>query len=181
MMGGPFGEVMPMSTAHPDRKQKIMHELREMFALFLYLAFFFCALVTYNMLLLAQYNVEYWNFAFALINAAVITKVIMIGEYAKLGRKFEGKSLIVSAVWKAFIFGLLVFAFHITEEIIKRLIHGADITQASRGLRLEQFAARSIIVFVTFVPLFAFREFRRVMGEDKFNAMVFASNANSVG
>jgi hypothetical protein len=29
------------------------------------------------MLLLAQYHVEYWNFAFALINAAVITKVIM--------------------------------------------------------------------------------------------------------
>jgi len=129
-----------MNSDHSDRKRKIKHELREMLALFLYLAFFFCALVTYNMLLLAQYHVEYWNFAFALINAAVITKVIMIGEYAKLGRRYEDKSLLVSSVWKAFIFGLLVFAFHVAEEIIKRLIHGADITQASRGLRLEQFA-----------------------------------------
>jgi hypothetical protein len=170
-----------MNSAHTDLKKKVKHELREMFGLFLYLAFFFCALVTYNMLLLAEYNVEYWNFAFALINAAVITKVIMIGEYAKVGRKYEEKPLIVSAVWKALLFGVLVFAFHVAEEIIKRLIHGADITQASRGLRLEQFAARSIIVFVTFVPLFAFREFRRVMGEEKFKAMVFASNAKSVG
>jgi hypothetical protein len=133
-------EEAPMNSDHSDRKRKIKHELREMLALFLYLAFFFCALVTYNMLLLAQYHVEYWNFAFALINAAVITKVIMIGEYAKLGRRYEDKSLLVSSVWKAFIFGLLVFAFHVAEEIIKRLIHGADITQASRGLRLEQFA-----------------------------------------
>jgi hypothetical protein len=169
-----------MNSANPDRKQKIKHELREMVVLFLYLAFFFCALVTYNMLLLAQYHVESWNFAFALINAAVITKVIMIGEYAKVGRRFEDKSLFVSAVWKAFIFGLLVFAFHVVEEIIKRLIHGADMTEASRGMRLDQFAARSIIVFVTFVPLFAFREFRRIMGEEEFQTMVFASKARSV-
>jgi hypothetical protein len=39
------------------------------------------------MLLLSQYHMKDWNFVFALINALVITKVIMIGEYAKLGRK----------------------------------------------------------------------------------------------
>jgi hypothetical protein len=34
----------------------------------------------------------------------------MIGEYAKPGRRCEYKALLVSAVRKAFIFGLLVFA-----------------------------------------------------------------------
>src|SRR5208283_3595724 len=119
-----------MNSAHPDLKQKAKHELREMLELSLYLAFFFCALAAYDMLLLNEYHVESWNFAFALINALVITKVIMIGEYAKLGRKHENKPLLVSAVWKAFVFGLLVYAFHIIEEGIKRLIHGADLARA---------------------------------------------------
>lgn len=169
-----------MMSSHANRKEKIKHELREMFTLSLYLAFFFCALVTYNMLLLAQYHVEYWNFAFALINALVLTKVIMIGEMAKLGRKHENKSLLVSAVWKAFVFSLLVFAFHVVEEMIKRLIHGAEVEHVSRDIHLEQFAARSIIVFCTFVPLFAFREFRRAMGDEQFQALVFGSRSKSI-
>ena len=45
----------------------------------LYLAFSFCALLAYDLFLLKQYDVAYWNFGFALLNALVITKVIMIG------------------------------------------------------------------------------------------------------
>ncbi len=164
-----------MSSSHPDRRAKIKHELRDMLALSLYLAFFFCGIVTYNMLLLAQYQVQYWNFAFAIINALVVTKVIMIGEYAKLGKRYEGRALLLSVVWKALIYGLLLFAFHVVEEIIKRLIHGAEVATVSRELHLEQLAARSILVFLTFIPLFAFREFRRVMGEEEFESLVYGS------
>lgn len=164
-----------MNTAHPARKDKIKHELKEMLSLFLYLAFFFCALAIYDMLLLKQYHVEYWTIAFALINALVITKVIMIGEYAKLGNRHEENALLVSAVWKSVVFGLLVFAFHVVEEVVKRLIHGADLATASSDIRFDQLAGRSIIVFCVFVPLFAWREFRRVMGEETFRDLVFRS------
>src|SRR6516225_4700068 len=98
-----------MNSAHADRKQKIKHELREMLGLTLYLVFFFCAIEIYRMFLLNQYDISYWNFGFALINALVVTKVIMIGEYAKLGRRHENKPVLVSAVWKAFVFGMLVY------------------------------------------------------------------------
>lgn len=162
-----------MSSSHIERRQKIKHELWEMTWLFLYLAFFLCALIAYDLFLLKQYEVAYWNFGFALLNAAVITKVIMIGEYAKLGKRHENKSVFISAVWKAFVFGLLVFAFHIVEEIVKRLIHGSDLAKASRELRLDQLASRTIVVFCTFIPLFAFREFRRVMGEESFHDLLF--------
>jgi uncharacterized membrane protein (DUF485 family) len=75
-----------MNSTHSDRKRKVKHELWEMTWLFLYLAFFFCALVAYDALLLNEYHVAYWNFGFALLNALVLTKVIMIREYAKLGK-----------------------------------------------------------------------------------------------
>jgi hypothetical protein len=164
-----------MNFAHPERKEKIKHELKEMLTLSLYLAFFFCAIALYDTLLLRQYNVEYWTIAFALINALVITKVIMIGEYAKLGKRHENKALLISAVWKAFVFGLLVFAFHVVEELIKRLIHGSDVARAATDIRFEQLAGRSIVVFCVFIPLFAWREFRRVMGEETFTDLVFGS------
>ena len=162
-----------MSSAHPGLKQKAKHELREMLQISLYLAFFFCALAVYDMLLLRQYSVDYMTFGFALINALVITKVIMIGEYAKLGRMHENRPLLVSAVWKASIFGLLVYAFHIVEEAIKRLIHGGEVNTIPREIHFDQLAARSIVVFCIFVPLFGFREIRRVMGEKEFRKLVF--------
>ena len=168
-----------MTSAHPERRQKIKHELKEMLAIFLYLAFFFCALETFETFLLDEYHLRYWGYTFALINALVITKVIMIGEYAKLGKRHEDKALFLSAIWKAFVFGLLVFTFHIVEEVIKRLIHGADLATVSRELRLDQFAGRAIVVFCTFIPLFAFREFRRVMGEEEFRSLVFGSGDRS--
>ena len=168
-----------MGSAHPDRKQKIKHELTEMLELFFYLAFFFIALAVYDILLLRQYHLEDMTITFAIINALVITKVIMIGEYAKLGKRHEDKVLLISAVWKAFVFGLLVFAFHVVEEVIKRLIHGADLDKASRDIRFEQFAGRAIIVFCVFIPLFAWREFRRAMGEEEFRTLVYGSKHSS--
>src|SRR5215472_13544543 len=165
-----------MNSTHVGRKQKIKHELREMLELFVYLAFFFCSIALCDMLLLRQYTVEYLTITFAVINALVITKVIMIGEYTKLGRRHEDKALLISAAWKAFVFGLLVFAFHVVEEVIKRLIHGADSVKASHGIRFEQFAGRAIIVFCVClsgipashgrrgVPVFSFRERWRIAG-----------------
>ena len=94
-----------------DGRKKPNTSFRELLAIFLYLAFFFCALTTYDMLLLREYHVKYWDYTFPLINAIVITKVIMIGEYTKLGKRHEAKALIISATWKAFVFGLLVFTF----------------------------------------------------------------------
>ena len=166
-----------MNSAHPNLKQKAKHELREMLELSSYLAFFFFSLAVYDMLLLREYSIDYWKFGFALVNALVITKVIMIGEYAKLGRRHENKSLLVSAFWKALVFGLLVYAFHIVEEAIKRLIQGEPLITSRREIHFDQLAARSIVVFCIFIPLFAFREIRRVLGEERFRRLVFGSQS----
>jgi hypothetical protein len=156
-------------------KEKAVHELRELVMLSLYLAFFFCALATYRMLLLREFHVVSLTFAFALINALVVAKVIMIGELAKVGKRYEARPLLLSVIWKAFLFGLLVFAFHIVEEVIKHLVHGEAISGAFREIHIDDLLGRSLVVFCTFITLFGFREFRRVLGEEKFQAMLFGS------
>jgi hypothetical protein len=160
-------------------KQKAVHELEEFGAISLYLAFFFCAVVTYSMLLLKQYQVPYYNYATALINALIVAKVILIGQYAHLGNRQESKPLFQSAIYKAFMFTLLVFAFHILEELIKRLWHGDAVAAASRNIRVDDLLARSLVVFCTFVPLFAFLELRRVLGEDRFSDLLFRTGATA--
>jgi hypothetical protein len=154
-------------------KQKATHEFQELTAIFLYLAFFFCAIATYSMLLLNKFEISYFTYGAALINALVIAKVILIGEYARLGKNQEAKPLIYSSVYKAFSFSLLVFAFHIIEEVIKHLVHGESVTPLFRETRIDDMLSRTVIVFCTFIPLFAFRELQRVLGEEQFRALLF--------
>ena len=160
-------------TGKKNLKEKVLHEFEEVLILTAYLAFFFCALATYSMLLLDNLHISYFAYGTALINAAVMAKVILIGEAVHAGRKFEGKALVVSAFWKSFVFGWLVFAFHIIEEMAKNLIQGKDAAGAFRGIRLDDLLSRSVVVFCTFVPLFGFREVRRVIGRDRFRALFF--------
>ena len=162
-------------------KQEIARQLVELAKISLYLAFFFCAIATYKMLLLNEFHAAYFAYGTALINALVVGKVILLGQDAHLGRKHEQKALMVSAVYKAFLFGLLVFAFHFVEEAVKRLLHGNDIAGAFRDVHMDDLLARTVIIFCTFIPLFAFLELRRVLGDDKFHGLFFKTRetANS--
>jgi hypothetical protein len=131
--------------------------------------------VIYSTLLLNDFHIKYLSYAFALINALVIAKIILLGEYAHVGRKYEGRPVLLSAVYKAVLFSLLVFGFHFIEEVIKGLLHGVSIARTYHEVRVDDLLGRSIVVFCTFIPLFAFREFRRVLGEDKFYTLLFRS------
>jgi hypothetical protein len=167
-----------MSAENSEKKslkQKAEHEFKEITIVFLYLAVFFCALATYSTLLLEKYEISYFSYGAALINALVITKIILIGEAVHFGKKQEAKPLFYSTLYKSFMYGLLVFAFHIVEEVIKRLIHGEDIAGAFHEIRLDELLARSVIIFLTFIPFFAFRELGRVMGPEKLRALFFTT------
>jgi len=151
-------------------KQKIIHELKTVGWLSLYLALFFCALCTYSMLMLHELNVtnSYFLYGFAIIKALVKAKIILIGEYARLGRGHEDKPLIISVLWKAFLFGLLVAAFHILEESVKRLAFHERI-----NMRIDEMLIRNLVVFSFLIPFFAFWELRRVLGEGKLFDLFF--------
>jgi hypothetical protein len=165
-----------MPSQHPGKnnlKQKVKHEFEELAILSAYLAFFFCGLATYSMLLLDKFHISYFAYGTALINALIIAKVILIGEAVHAGKKFEAKALVYSALWKAFVFAWLVFAFHLVEEAIKDLIHGAGFGAAFHDIRIYDLLVRTGLIFCLFIPLFLFRELRRVVGDEDFRALFF--------
>jgi hypothetical protein len=161
----------------PGFKQKAVHELKDFAWISLYLGFFFCALSTYTTLLLRKYEIDYLNYTFAIVNALIIAKIILIGEWARLGRTSEARVLYQTVLYKSVVFGLLVFAFHLVEEFIKRLIHGLPAGTVVHDVKFDELIGRSIVIFCAFIPLFAFRELGRVIGGDKLHALFFKSGA----
>ena len=160
-------------------KENITHQIGELAKIFVYLAFFFCAVSTYRMLLLNEFHVSYFDYGAALINALIVAKVILLGEDAHLGKRYEARPLIVSALYKAFLFALLVFGFHIVEEATKRLLHGNNLAGAVHDIRIDDLLARSVIIFCAFIPLFAFLELRRVLGDGTLHALFFRAGASA--
>jgi hypothetical protein len=167
------------NSKHAVLKQKAIHEGQEFVGIFLYLTFFFCAVVTNQRLLLNEYHISYFSYGAALINAAVIAKVILIGEYARLGRRREARPLLQVAFYQAFLFSLLVLAFHIVEEVIKLFMHGEQIVAALHHVKIDRLLSGCVVVFCTFIPLFAFRELQRVLGDENFRALFFRTGAMS--
>ena len=164
-------------------KQKLTHELREMSGIFLYLALFFGALATYSTLLLHEFHVSYFAYGTALLNALIMSKVILLGEYFRLGRKHEGKPVMLTAVLKAFQFAVLMACFHVFEEVIKHLLHGHTAASALHELaagRLIEILARNLVIFCALIPFFAFREIRRILGEERFIDLLFRRGASAL-
>jgi hypothetical protein len=154
-------------------RRKLGHELREFLAVFLFLALFFSAFTTYRMLLVNEFHLKYFSYGSALVSALVLSKIILLGEYAHLGRRFEGTALIVSTLYKSLAFGLLTAAFHVLEEGIKELVLRKTPFHPGESRNLNELLARTLVMFCAFIPFFAFRETARVLGEGKLYQLFF--------
>jgi len=64
--------------------------------------------------------------------------------------------------------------------MIKRVVHGKDIAGAFHEIRLDDLLARSIVIFCSFIPFFAFRELGRVLGRDKFRTLFFRTQGAKI-
>jgi hypothetical protein len=161
-------------------KQKVTHEFREMLVVFLFLAPFFLAFSTYRLILLNEFHVNYFEYGTALINALILSKVILIGELAGLGKRHEEKPLILSTVYKAFLFSLLAAAFRVLEDTLRGLTHGRGWAAAFGDLSSggwNELLGRTVVMFLAFIPFFALMEVGRVMGEDKLFDLFYRKRA----
>ena len=167
--------MTPKDPTKPSFKQRATNELKDFAWISFYLAFFFCALSFYATVLLRKYEIDYLNYSLAIINALIVAKVILIGEMAHLGRRVEARPLYQSVIYKSVVFTLFVLAFHFFEEFIKRLIHHGIAGSVLREAHVPDLLSRMLLVFCAFVPLFAFRELGRLIGDAKLHALFFKS------
>jgi hypothetical protein len=149
-------------------KQRILHELISYWLLVFYMAIFFGVFTTYRRLLLAHYGISYEEYGISVIRALVLAKVVLVAEALRLGRRFEEKPLIVPTLYKTFLFTVCMVVFDIAEALVRGLINGLGPMGAVDHLMTRfhyEWLSRALVIFFAFIPLFAVRELRRVLGE----------------
>jgi len=171
------------NSGHVDRglKEKALRELKVYWIVTLFLAFVFCAFVTYRRLILTEFGISYFHYGAGLVEALIIAKVILIGQAFGLGKRLEDGPLIMAALFKAVLYGVFVGVFAVLEHLVEGFAHGKDLVAIWHqllGLGKDEILARTLMVIVTFVPFFAFWETDRVLGEGKLFAMFFQRRAS---
>jgi hypothetical protein len=172
-------------VSSPDKKkrslkEKFFHEMVEYWINVAYLTLVFAAFTQYRRFVLAVHDITYTNYGFAVIEALVLAKVIMIGAVLRLGRGLEKKSLIYPTLYKTVIFTVFVAAFTMLEYMIKGLWKGLGIMGGLEeffGKGSHELLANSLVVFVAFFPFFAVKELQRVFGVEKIRALFFRRRA----
>jgi hypothetical protein len=157
-------------------KHKLAHELRRLAITFLYLAGFFLVFRLYTKLVLKEYQVNFFAYGLTLLKSLALAKIILTGEALRLGETSRPRPLIVLTLYYSLVFSAFALAFEIVEHLILGWLRGERPTAVVAEL-LEHgwphLAAMTMVVFVAFLPFFAFRETGRALGKGKLQELFF--------
>jgi hypothetical protein len=171
------------ADAKPGLRERFIHEMKRYLVVVLFLFFFFAGFATYRRFILASYEIDYVEYGWALIKALVLGKVILIGQLLHLGERFHDRPLILSTLWKTLIFGLFIAAFAVLERVVGAFIHHRPLADefSFSGPDGYELLARIPLQVVALIPLFAFMELGRVLGEDRLEALFLHGPAAQPG
>jgi hypothetical protein len=144
--------------------------------IFLYLWVLFGFFVLNERIILAQRGIFISAQGFALINALVLAKVMLVVEDLNLGRWVRPRPLIYPILHDAFLLTVLFICFHVVEKVVTGLVMGKSVAAsvpAIGGGGLAGLICVAVILFVSLLPFFAFKHLGRALGERKLYAMLF--------
>jgi hypothetical protein len=163
-------------------KAKAAHEAKEFFLMFLYLFVFLGLLRVHESVVLRQHDVsDLTRYGWALVNALILAKVMLVAEALHLGRRFEEYPLVYPILLKSLLFGIVLIGFHVIEDVIEGLWHGKTAIESIPnfgGGGLEGILSVGAIAFVGLIPFFALREISRVFGSASLQMLIFKRPAN---
>ena len=156
---------LPSKAAIAERAET---EAKELFFLTLYLFIVFSALVFLKSSIMEADGVHWGYWGFAAIKAILIAKFMLIGRALHIGEGHRTKPLIWQTFYKSIAFLILVAGLTVIEEAIVGFIHGQAFWESMAELgggTPEQVIATAVIMFLVFIPLFAFGALGEVIGE----------------
>ena len=163
-------------------KEKIYSEFTEYIFNFIYMAIFFSAIILYRRMVLAQHGIILEDYFMGVIKAMVIAKVVMIGTFMRISRKYEHKALIIPTLYKSLLFTILVILFDIIEISIRALIHEPNLmnvlTELNSHLNLTWLGGAMLIFFI-FIPFFSFMELSRIIGKEKIKNLFLRNDGDA--
>jgi hypothetical protein len=174
-------------TGLPTRRQHHLREtaideLKRFIVIILYLWVVFGLLSIHKTLVLSQNHLDYQEHAFAIINALIFGKVLLIGEDFNLGTLFKDRPLVYPVLHKCFIFTVLLICSYIAESVLVGVWHGSTIAQSFPpivGASVRGVVSVGVMCFVVLLPFFGSREIARVVGRKELWALMFSPRRNN--
>ena len=162
--------------------RKGREEGKRLFWIFLYSWALLGLFSIHKSLVLHEHNV-FWHQGFAIINAWLLTKVMIIAEIFHVADNLKHKPLIYPIVFKSAVFAVLLVSFYLLEELLVGLWHGKTIAESIPtvgGGTFKGILTVGLIVFIVLMPFFALREFGRVVGENELYELFFLRRSKLV-
>lgn len=154
----------------------LAHELFEYFLNFAFLAMFLVAFAWYRRLILAAYHIQYLGYWMPLVEAAILAKVIMIGDVLRVGRRYRDRPLAIVTIYRTVTFSLFVGLFSFLEHVVGAVVRGKSLREgidaiAEKGV--DEVLGACVVIFAAFLPFFAMKEIERSFGAEKVRELFF--------
>jgi hypothetical protein len=161
--------------AKPSLKTRLYDELRKFLMIFSYLWLVFFVFLVHEWAVLASNHISFRFYGLAIVNALVLSKIMLIAEALKFADRLNDKPLVYPIAFKSISFSVLLMVSYVVEEIAVGLFHGKSVGESFPdvgGGGLVGLLTVGGIFCIALVPFFGFREIARVIGEVEFRALM---------
>jgi len=157
---------------------RLVDEVKRFLVMFLYLWVLFGLFALYERIILRQEGMNFTKQGFALVNALILGKVMLIAEDLEIGRRLRPSPLVYPILGDSIIFSVLFIIFHVAEHVIVGLLKGKTVAASVPvigGGGLAGLISVAVIYFVALIPFFALKSLSRELGEGRLKAMLFGN------
>ena len=165
-----------------DLKQRVFDEVAKFATIVFYLWVMFGTFALHESVVSEKDHINYHFYGFALVNALILGKVMLIAEDLHFADWLKDRPLIYPILCKAVAFSILFLVVDVVEEVVVGVFKGMTIGQSIPdigGGSLSGVIFVGIILSVALTPFFAFREIGRVLGERELHSLVFTEGAKA--
>lgn len=158
---------------------KTRHEI-ELFLIYtVFLAILFSMFNIYERLLLSGCGGKTIPYGYAIIEAMILAKFILIGEYFQPKKKHYSTPLIIPVIIKSLVFTVAVLLFTLLEHIISGMLEAKDISTILTAFfnhRINIALAKCVVILFVFFLFFIILEISRVMGDKELMRLFFKTS-----
>ena len=158
--------------------ERAIDQARQLLWIFLYLWVLFGLFVLNERTILKQHQIDFAMHGWAIVNAFILAKVMLVVEDLRLARGLERRPLIYPIIFESLLLAVLFLMFHVIEHIITGMIGGNSwraSVPAIGGGGITGVICVAIILFVCMIPFFAFKHLSRAIGSQKVRDLLLSS------
>ncbi|MER2510488.1 MAG: hypothetical protein ABTQ27_17290 [Amaricoccus sp.] len=165
-------------------RQRAVAAFRRFLVLFLYLWALFALFVLNEGALARSHGSPVVLQGFALLNALVLAKVMLVAEHFDFSRGLRRRPRVYAVLFDAALCTALFMVFHIAERVVAGKLRGESLSASMPsfgGGGLAGVLIVSAIAFVSLLPFFTFKHVSRAVGPDRMKAILLAPPDTSAG